>query len=168
MEKNEAVKRPTLGQISANLHEKSLEEGKHHTVSERIDMAASGYWQIVMKKLEEGKKKYNSDFFIEMCERKSKLWNVNPEWLPMARRSCPTPMFEQSVFHYRKADDALDYLWTIPNIDACCWLLHNALLIPEDQKWLLSFVIDYKDGKLFKQMKQLNKEFEPSSSLIIC
>lgn len=148
----------TLGQIAIKLQEKAHEEADH-TVAERIAQTSDDYWNIVLNAYQEGRKKFTGDFYIEMCMKYSKLfWNVNPQWLPMLRYTCPTPMFEQSVFRYNKEDDALEYLWTVPDIHSCSWLIANALNVPDDQKELLSFVVDFKEGNLYRLMKKLNKE----------
>lgn len=148
----------TLGKIALNAQTNAVNDDVH-TVSERIAQTSSDYWNIVQTTLEEGKKKFPGDFYIELCMKHEKMfWNVNPRWIPMLRVTCPTPMFEQSVYRYDKTDDALEYLWTIPDIHSCSFLIVNALSLPEDHKELLSFVFDFKEGNLYKLMKKLNKE----------
>lgn len=158
MENDKTERNKTVGQIASDLATGILDEPEH-TVSERIDLSKNDYWNTLVQKCEEGKKTYDKDFFIELCVKREKLmWNIQPRWLGRPRQTCPTPMFDQSVFRYIKKDDILEYLWTVPDMHSCSWLIVNALNVPEEQKELLKFAFDFKDGTLYKMMKKLNKE----------
>lgn len=156
----DVVNRPSLGTIALE-GQKNLSHEAEHTVAERTHAATDARLAILQKAFDEGKKKFDGDFYIEMCLKHEKLfYNIEPRWIPHVRRSCPTPMFEQTVYRYNRAEDILEYLWVMPDIHSSSWLLENALNIPEEHKELLSFVIDFKEGALYKMCLQLNGEIQ--------
>jgi hypothetical protein len=74
------------------------------------------------------------------------------------RKTCPTPDYDQIVYRYNKVKDMVDFLWVIPNKQACIHLKNNALEVVEEERDLLKFVLDFADGTLFKQALELNHE----------
>lgn len=150
----------TLGKIATDLQANAHKDADH-SVQERIAQSNDSRIKILNDAYEAGKKKYSGDFYIEMCLKHEKLfWNVDPRWIPHVRQSCPTPMFEQTVYRYNRKDDILEYLWVMPDIRSASWLLENALLIPSEQKELLDFVIAFNEGKLLQLCKKLNNEYD--------
>lgn len=152
-------KKETLGQVVNKLLEK--QDNYPMTVTEIIEESKVQYWQEAEKQLAVGKKRFNKSFYIEMCQKYEKLFGgiVKPRWLGITRESCPTPMFEQSCFFYNKVDDYLEYMWTIPDMHTCCYLVENSLSIPQEQHELLQYALDFKDGTLLKLCKKLNGEY---------
>lgn len=157
----------TVGKIVYDL-QKNYTDEVPHTVAERIEQGKHTYQEILENAFYAGKTRFDSDFYIELCVKSEKiLWNVNPRWLPALRYSCPTPMFNQSVFRYSKKDDYLEYLWTLPDIDACRYLTQNALMVDSNERELLNFVIEFNSGNLFKLMQKLNNETEETGQLLL-
>jgi len=162
----DVVNRPSLGQIALE-GQKNLEHEAEHTVAERTELATDDRIAILEKAYQEGKKRYPGDFYIEMCCKHEKMfYNVQPRWIPHVRQSCPTPMFEQTVYRYNRQDDYLEYLWVIPDIRSCCFILENALILPNEQKELLNFVVDFTEGNLKKLCLKLNGEIEQTQLTI--
>jgi hypothetical protein len=98
------------------------------------------------------------DFFIVVLTKREKL-------LPNVLRNlffptvfCPTPNYDQTVYHYHNKDDELEFIWTIPGRDICHFIKDNVLSLPKEQHELIKFVLDFADGTLMKKAKQLNKE----------
>jgi len=150
-------KKETLGSVALQSEQKLLQEAEH-TVAERTEQATDERVRILNEAFELGKQKFDGDFYIEMCMKREKLfWNVETRWLPHVRRSCPTPMFEQTVYRYNRAEDILEYIWALPDINTACFLLENALVLPPEQKELIDFVIDFKEGRLHQIMLELEK-----------
>lgn len=150
-------KKETLGSIALQSEQKLSQEAEH-TVAERTEQANDERVRILNEAFEQGKRKYNGDFYIEMCMKREKLfWNVETRWLPHVRQSCPTPMFEQTVYRYNRSEDYLEYIWALPDIRTACYLIENALLLPPEQKELINFVLDFKEGRLHKIMLELEK-----------
>jgi hypothetical protein len=83
-----------------------------------------------------------------------------------ARSTCPTPDYDQSVFKYNRADDAIEYIWTVPSKDTCFHLKENYLEVSAKERELLNFVFEFFDGTLYTKSKKLNNE-EAKSPLII-
>lgn len=150
------MKRDTIGKIATDLQTNIIQESAH-TISERIQAASPNYKAILHNAYLEGLKNKPNDFYIELCVKVEKLlWNVDPRWIPHVRDTCPTPCFNQSVYRYNKKDDCLEYMWTIPDIHSCVWMLQNALNLPDEQRELLNYVLDFKDGKLKQICLDLN------------
>jgi len=83
-----------------------------------------------------------------------------------ARRSCPTPDWDQTVYMVDSVNHSINFMWVIPSRDTCDWMYSNPLLVPHEQRELLNFVIDFKEGILLKRCKKLNNEEADSPFLI--
>ena len=75
-----------------------------------------------------------------------------------ARRSCPTPDYDQAVYRYRKDGDELEFLWVVPSADSVNLMKNNVESVPTEQYALLGFVLKFVDGTLLDFAKQQNKE----------
>lgn len=116
----------------------------------------------ILEVIEDGKKKYNDDFFVVVeTVKHRKLINfvINKVF---HRKSCPTPNYDQSVWKYNFKDQSDEFIWVIPARDKCHELRDNALFVPPDQKELLQFVLAFNDGTLYKLCKKLNNEKDES------
>ncbi len=152
---NKKYNRETVGSLSLEAQNKPLEttdcreQGKEMT---------KGYIDQLILTLEDAKKTLKDDFFIVVLTKKEPLMqNVIRNYF-FYRSSCPTPDYDQAVYHYVKANDELNFLWIIPSKSFCIHLVENALTIDKEFKELLSFVLDFKDETLYKLSKKLNNE----------
>ena len=75
-----------------------------------------------------------------------------------SKYDCPTPQYEQAVYRIRTGGNEWQLMWVIPNKEACIYLKNNALLVPEEEKQLLNWVIDFSEGKLDQLAQKENKE----------
>ncbi len=101
---------------------------------------------------------FPGDFYIQVITKNEKLLpNVFRNYFA-ARRSCPTPDYDQTVFKYNKQTATVEYIWTIPSRDACHYLLANARDVVAEERHLLSFVASFETGDLGKQCLILNGE----------
>jgi hypothetical protein len=117
--------------------------------------------------LERGKKQYTGDFFIVVLTKKERLLpNVLRHYF-LHRTTCPTPDYDQAVYHYHRQHDGYEFLWVIPDKNSCKLMIQEALHLPESQHDLLRFVLDYADGELMKKAKKLNGEQESSPLIIV-
>lgn len=117
--------------------------------------------------LDRGKKQYKGDFYVVVLTKKERLLpNVLRHYF-LHRSSCPTPDYDQSVYHYQKQHNGFEFLWVIPDRNTCKLLLSNALYLPQSQHDLLRFVMDFAEGELMKKAKILNGEHEESPLLIV-
>lgn len=115
--------------------------------------------------INEGARIYPGDFFVLIITKRERLMqNVFRNYF-FHRSSCPTPDYDQTVYRYIKKDNAVEYLWTIPDRETALMLKENALSVVESEKQLLYFVLAFADGDLFKLAKKLNGELDDSPLL---
>lgn len=147
--------RETVGKIATELLAKGSD---HHTVSEQMLEQLSEYEKHIYNCVEDHKKKFNADFFVTVITKKEPLLpNVIRHYF-LARLSCPTPDYDQTVYHYKRSSDTLDFLWVIPSKMACMYMIERQSRVPKEEWGLLKFVLDFSDGTLFKKSKELNGE----------
>lgn len=118
------------------------------------------YDKNIYECVDRGKKMFDGDFFVVIETKKERLLpNVLRNYF-FPRHTCPTPNYDQTVYHYHHADQLVEFLWVIPSRDTCVLLKENALTIANEERQLLKFVLDFSDGTLFKLAKKLNGEVE--------
>lgn len=111
--------------------------------------------------VDRGKKEYTCSFYVVVLHRKEKLLpNVIRNQF-FFRLSCPTPSYLQTVFKYNQKDDELEYLWSLPTKQRCTDMYMNKEFVPIEEYQLLSYVIDFMDGKLDRFAQTLNNESKP-------
>ena len=153
--KKEATK--TVGQLS---YEASLKKQDPMRVRDQTEMMHEEYGDKLFDTVAKGKQLYDQEpyFFIEDITRQERLMmNVIRHTL-IPRITCPTPNFDQTVYRYCKKDDTLELVWTVPSPETCQHYIDNMLLVAPEEKELLDFILDFKDGRLEKLAQHLNKE----------
>lgn len=116
--------------------------------------------------IDENYTKYDNIFYVTVLTKSEKLMpNVFRNYF-LARKTCPTPNYDQSVFRYNKESGRIEYLWTVPAKDVCYHLKENASQVVTEERMLLEFVMKFFDGSLLKASKKFNKE-ESDSNIII-
>ena len=148
-------KKPTVGQVAIDLQQKAPEE---RSVIELERAMHSDYEKKLLETIEDGKKSLTNDFFIIVLTKKERLLdNVLRNYF-FFRESCPTPDYDQAVYHYKHLDDKIEFLWVIPSKDTCILLLENRQQVAPSEYELLAFVLKFADGTLGAMMKKLNGE----------
>lgn len=101
----------------------------------------------------------NKDFYIVMLMKIEKVGGV-PRTLVFARRSCPTPVYKQSVWKYHNFSDKLEFLWTIPDAILYWHIMNNRQKYFEDKECadLAKFVTLMESGELLEWVKRENGE----------
>ncbi len=156
--------RDTLGSLSQELLAK--EPDTLDPIELQQEIQRDSYEHEMLEALERGKKKYAGDFYIVPINQRFRLFpNVIRTYF-IDRLSCPTPDFDQTVFHYDKKADALIFLWCIPDKETCEWMKSNILSIEPEYRQLLQFVLEFYDGSLLNKAKRLNKEEEQDLVII--
>lgn len=116
------------------------------------------YEKNIFEAVDRGLKEIHGDFFVVVTTKKERLMqNVIRNYFN-PRKTCPTPEYDQTVYHYIRKDDKLDFLWVVPAKDACEMFRINALGVSENERDLLYFVLSFYDGSLLRQAKKLNGE----------
>lgn len=158
-------KRETVGTIAQELKKKAPETTNVNEQGEWMtkDYLANLYEAI----LNFTKKNPTTDFFIEVQTVKLRLLeNVIRNYF-IARLSCPTPNYDQTVWQYKYKDEELFLVWTIPNREYSFKLLENAAIIDPSIRELTDNVIAFATGELYKKSKKLNNEQELESLVVL-
>ncbi len=142
---------------------------KDATAKECGDELQKSSIKYLLSSEEDGKKAFpHSDFFIvrllirPRIEQDKKIWT---KWI--VRKTCPTPTYDQTVFHYKKNDNNLNYLWTIPDDFHAQQMKLNMLHVDPELRQLLEHILDFFDGTLDKLCARLNKEDTLKTNLIL-
>jgi hypothetical protein len=99
------------------------------------------------------------DFYIVMLTKVERLGGV-PHNMIFARRSCPTPIYRQSVWKFKNVADQLEFLWAIPDSILYNHILRNKekYLADKECAELAKFVILMESGELLEWVKRENCE----------
>lgn len=145
----------TVGKIARDL---MLKEQETRSPIELEREMQSEYMQELLNCVDAHYDVFPGNFFIQVITKNEKLLhNVFRNYFA-ARRSCPTPDYDQTVFMYNRQKGAIDYIWTIPSQDACHHLLRHANEVVESERPLLNFVLQFENGSLAKRCMELNNE----------
>ena len=149
------MKKKTVGQAALELQQKSTESV---TVIDQQRSMQENYMNNLWEAVDRGLKKYTGNFFIDVKYKRERLLvNVFRTYF-IDRQSCPTPNYDQDVYEYKRESNELILHWSIPDRESTHHIKDNALLIPDEEKALLQFVLDYADGTLDLLCKRLNNE----------
>lgn len=155
--------RDTVGKVSRDLIIEA--PGLDHSAHEQMSESLTDYESNVSLAVDEGKKKYNNDFYVVVITKKEPLMkNVMRNYF-MTRETCPTPDYDQAVYRYQKEVGTLEFLWVLPSRDVSKMLKLNALSIDKSERRLLDYVLADSDGSLLRIAKSLNGEMDDSTFL---
>ena len=116
------------------------------------------YAKNIYECIDRGIKETSGDFFVVVVTKKERLMkNVLRNYFAF-RSTCPTPEWDQTVYHYHIDGDVVEFLWVIPSKDTCKLFMDNVLQIDNKERDLLKFVLDFEDGTLLREAKRLNGE----------
>lgn len=153
------MKRETVGKLSSELLQK--ETSTYSPIDLEREMHAE-YDSNIMQCIDSGKKQYPHNFYVVVITKRERLMpNVFRNYF-FPRETCPTPDWDQAVYHYMRSVDAVEFLWVVPSKQTCEYLREHALEVSSAEKELLNFVLDFSDGTLLRRSKKLNKEKEDS------
>lgn len=101
----------------------------------------------------------SKDFYVVLTTTPDRVLR-QPKILTWARKSCPTPVYKQSVWKYRSESDHLEFLWSIPDQILYYHILHNKAKYMNDKECseLAKFVILMESGELLTWIKKENGE----------
>ena len=99
------------------------------------------------------------DFYIVVLMSNDRVLR-SPKSIVLARQSCPTPVYKQSVWKYHHASDSLEFLWSIPDSILYYHIVRNPSKYLNDKECadLAKFVLLMESGELLKWCKKENKE----------
>lgn len=102
-----------------------------------------------IKKCIDAHKSLDDPFYIVVIQKKERLLeNVIRRYF-LARKTLPTPDWDQTVWRYNPKTGDLMFLWVLPDKNTAMWMASNPQDIVTEQKPLLGYVMDFLDKKLF-------------------
>ena len=156
-------KRETVGKIASDLMLKAPYSTDPIEIEKELHRE---YARSIFDCINTARRSFVADFFVVVITKKEPLMpNVYRNYF-FARVSCPTPDYDQTVYHYHKDKEDLDFLWVIPSKDTCLHMKEHAAEVVPAEWELLGFVLKFADGTLYKLAKRLNNEMEDSSALV--
>lgn len=101
---------------------------------------------------------FTGDFFVVVIRKRERLMsNVYRNYF-FARKSCPTPTYDQIVYKYNRTTGVIEFLWVVPDLETATIFRNHALEVTPEEKGLLNFVLSFYDGTLDKLAQTLNNE----------
>lgn len=147
--------RPTVGSLVYDTLQQATDT---HDVRDQGGEMIKPYLGELFVSVDKGKELFEGDFFIEVQQQRFVLLAKVLRNYFIPRSTCPTPNYDQSVYRFDRKNDELEYIWTIPDRESAFDLIANALTIEDEYRELLQYVLDFKDGTLFKLAQTLNNE----------
>ena len=143
--------------IGAQLAEKETKiDHSRVTIRELSNEMNKDYMSTLIDTALEGKKKYTGTFYVVVLTKRERLIAMSLRNYFIARKSCPTPNYEQAVYRFNAKDEALDFIWMVPSKDLWDSMYLHRLDLELQSDSLLPHVVDYVEGKLFDKTIKLN------------
>lgn len=152
--------RRTVGQEALDIFVKGDKENS--PIELQREMTREYYQNLIDCALDNRRKLTGSFYIVVITKNERLLKNVFRNYF-FARKTCPTPDYDQSVFKYNAKSEEIEYIWTVPSQDACIYFMNNFREIPPEEQQLLDFIVAFKTGKLMQKAKKLNGEREKDS-----
>lgn len=150
----EKEKRDTVGSYSYELLQKDPES--RDPIELQREFHKDDYEKNILEAIDRGNKLYTAPFYIVVITKREPLMqNVFRQYF-FSRQTCPRSDWDQVVYSY--SNDSLEFLWAIPDKNTCDLLKDNAMIVSQDERVLLQFVLDFSDGSLDRRAKVLNGE----------
>lgn len=102
--------------------------------------------------------KLEGDFFVEVILKKEKLLANTLRNYFIARKTCPKPFYDQTVYRYKAESGDISLEWVVPDYDSAETFKENRAIIVPEERELLKYVLAYYDGTLYRMMKEFNNE----------
>lgn len=158
------MKRDTIGKTSLELQSKQVDDT--HSAHDQMQESLTDYDKNLYICVDRCKALFPDNFYVVVTIKKERLMqNVLRNYFA-GRLTCPTPEYDQVVYRYNRKDESIRFLWVIPSKDACYHIRQNVLQLPEEERELVNFVLQFTDGSLLKLAKELNGEQIDSPLLI--
>jgi hypothetical protein len=146
----------TVGKLSSEL----LQQDTYGDISAGDQMREQlrEYESNIAGAIDTGKNNYSSDFFVVVITKRERLMpNVIRNYF-FSRLSCPSPDYDQTVYHYHRKEDHLEFLWVVPAPVAVKDIMKHRHDLDTSFYGLLKFVLEFLDGTLEAKARTLNGE----------
>lgn len=153
MKWNKKHNRPTVGAIAAQAEHLGSPTNDVRELQRGME---SNKMDHVHKALERGLKRYDSRYIYVVVLRifDSLTKTIRNRYFPSD--ICPTPNFNQAVFEYDRDHGNLDLLYVLPALNTCNYLLANPFYLNANDRQLLSYIYNFRDGTLDRQQEEKN------------
>lgn len=149
----------TVGKIATDLAQKIPDTKDPIEIQREVH---KDYENQIVEAINRGKKDFLKDFFVVVLTKKERLLqNVLRNYF-FARSTCPTPEWDQTVYHYHRDEEVLEFLWVLPSKDTCQLFKDNFLKIVPEERPLLDYILKDSSGELLALSKKLNNEVKES------
>jgi len=150
------VKKKTAGQqILEHTAGKEMDDATPHELSQ--EMLEPSFDASINEWIREACGLYDNDFFIVLNLKLERSLQNAPHLIPETRQTCPDPFYDQSVWHFHREEERLEFLWVVPDIGTTKLFYDDPLNCPTDQLELRKHVLDFMDGTLQKRANKLNE-----------
>ena len=140
------TEKETVGAQALKLLEKA--DGKQSLMDTSLEMTKN-FMPEISKCIDNHKYLTEPYYLIAINKRERLIINSIRQFFA-ARRTLPTPDYDQNVFKYFPSSGGLKYLWTVPDKDSVTYILLNQTSLPDEQKELLKFCKLFIAGTLDK------------------
>ncbi len=156
-----ASPKKTVGKYAYELQQKADEKINPIELQREIHKgndSEKSFENQVRLAVERGEKELDGDFFVVVLFKKERIMkNVVRQYF-FPRKSCPTPEYDQVVYHYFPKEDKLEFLWVIPDKKSTVEIPLVGAFLPLEQQDLVQFCKDFNSGKLDRICDRLNRK----------
>lgn len=156
--------RDTVGKIATDLMQT---EAPTTDVREQGAEMLKPYLGELFAAVKRGTQEIKGDFFIQVLTTRFRTLTNLVRNQFVIRHTCPTPNYDQSVYLFDSSKQELEYVWSIPDRQSCHDMVENALTIDPEYRELLQYVLDFRDGTLFKLAQKLNNEDRLKTGIVL-
>lgn len=149
-------KKKTLGESALELFKNP--DVLDHSPTEQSWEMLKDFDNQMYEAIEEGKKKFDGDFFVVYLIKKEFNINNAMHTYFVTRQTCPTPNYDQSVYKFHRNDEEIEYIWTLPDKKTYEMILNHAQEMDKEFESLIKFVFADDAGLLLQLCKSLNGE----------
>ncbi len=150
------MERDTVGKLSTDLLQHDIYGDQ--TAGDQMSEQLREYEDNIYTAIASGKANYSSDFFIVVITKRERIMsNVIRNYF-FARLSCPSPDYDQTVYHYHSEDEHLEFVWVVPSPVAVKDIIKHRHDLDMSLYGLLKFVLEFLDGTLEAKARKLNGE----------
>jgi hypothetical protein len=96
-------------------------------------------------------KDWTDPFYVVVLTKKERLMENVVRRYFIARKSLPTPQWDQTCWRFDPKSGDLRFIWCLPDENTAKWMAGNPTEIPTEQYQLLKFVLDMLDKKLYRR-----------------
>jgi len=143
------TKNPTVGEEAyKRLSNPDSKQGIIDTQREIDKKYFEGIEECIKK--HKGLTGFEKEFFIVVLAKKERVMENVLRRYYIARKSLPTPDYDQTVWRYKTTGD-LEFIWVVPDHNTCQEMFHHPETVPVTEQDLLKFVQLFMNGILYHE-----------------